>query len=376
MPEHARSAARTRSSTSHGSVPPLVSHRTTTSAPPRAAASQRRERVAGVVARSRRRSARRRRSRAGRARAGRRRCPRSSRRFSSSVVRRTSCDVQRPSVLPKIVHTGVPDVEQRGERWRRPRRRLPARRVEPNAASVACVHVDGRARARSSSTSLGFEPGQPPSMKRDAERVELLRDAQLVVARRARCPRAACRRAAWCRRSRPRSRSGSTASRSCVCLDLGVERQDVAELVEPVEQAAAARTDRSGTTTAVPSGSVDALAARSTVSSSAGRPRARARSRVRPRSSATGRRPFFSAFCLKMSANERAITARKPQSTSAHGACSRDEPQPKLSPARRICAPAASGRSSGKSGVVRQSANRPSPRPALSVTLRKRAGMI
>ena len=33
------------------------------------------------------------------------------------------------------------------------------------------------------------------------------------------------------------------------------------------------------------------------------------------------------------------MTARIPQATRAHGACSRDEPQPKLSPARRICRP-------------------------------------
>ena len=36
------------------------------------------------------------------------------------------------------------------------------------------------------------------------------------------------------------------------------------------------------------------------------------------------------------------ITARKPYCVSAHGACSRELPQPKLSPASRTCAPCAS----------------------------------
>ncbi len=37
-----------------------------------------------------------------------------------------------------------------------------------------------------------------------------------------------------------------------------------------------------------------------------------------------------------MSANEGATMALKPKSSSAHGACSRDEPQPKLRPVTRI----------------------------------------
>ena len=45
----------------------------------------------------------------------------------------------------------------------------------------------------------------------------------------------------------------------------------------------------------------------------------------------------------KMSAKLGAMTARKPWSSSAQGACSRDEPQPKLRPATRIGAPAYSG---------------------------------
>jgi len=50
-----------------------------------------------------------------------------------------------------------------------------------------------------------------------------------------------------------------------------------------------------------------------------------------------------------MSANDGATMARKPKAVSAHGACSRDDPQPKLRPARRICAPSASGWRSAKS---------------------------
>jgi len=64
---------------------------------------------------------------------------------------------------------------------------------------------------------------------------------------------------------------------------------------------------------------------------------------------ATGSTPFFSAFPRKMSAKEGATIARKPHAASAHGACSRDDPQPKLRPARRILAPSASGSSSAKS---------------------------
>jgi hypothetical protein len=51
-----------------------------------------------------------------------------------------------------------------------------------------------------------------------------------------------------------------------------------------------------------------------------------------------GRMPFLKQLLKKMSAKDVAITQRMPKSSSAHGACSRDEPQPKLSPATRICA--------------------------------------
>ena len=51
-----------------------------------------------------------------------------------------------------------------------------------------------------------------------------------------------------------------------------------------------------------------------------------------------------------MSAKLGEITQRMPKSISAQGACSREEPQPKLSPATRIVAPLYSGRFSTKSG--------------------------
>jgi hypothetical protein len=52
----------------------------------------------------------------------------------------------------------------------------------------------------------------------------------------------------------------------------------------------------------------------------------------------TGSNPFFNELLLKISAKPVEMIARKPQPTSAHGACSREEPLPKLLPAIRICA--------------------------------------
>jgi hypothetical protein len=54
--------------------------------------------------------------------------------------------------------------------------------------------------------------------------------------------------------------------------------------------------------------------------------------------STTGRMPFLKQLLKKMSAKEVEITQRMPKSASAQGACSRDDPQPKLSPATRIWA--------------------------------------
>ena len=79
----------------------------------------------------------------------------------------------------------------------------------------------------------------------------------------------------------------------------------------------------------------------------------------------------------KMSAYEVEMIARTPHAVSAHGACSRDDPAPKLSPTSRIWRPAMLGWSRMKGGSLsepsslnRQSRKSASARPALSVTLR------
>src|SRR6056297_3049095 len=54
--------------------------------------------------------------------------------------------------------------------------------------------------------------------------------------------------------------------------------------------------------------------------------------------SAMGRIPFLKQLLKKMSAKDGAITQRMPKSRSAHGACSRLDPQPKFSPETRISA--------------------------------------
>ena len=56
-------------------------------------------------------------------------------------------------------------------------------------------------------------------------------------------------------------------------------------------------------------------------------------------SSTIGRNPFLKLLLKKMSAKDGAMTARKPDCCSAHGACSREEPQPKFLRAMRIEAP-------------------------------------
>ena len=60
-------------------------------------------------------------------------------------------------------------------------------------------------------------------------------------------------------------------------------------------------------------------------------------------STAIGSTPFFSALLRKMSAKPVEMTARMPHAASAHGACSRDEPVPKLAPTRSTLRPAISG---------------------------------
>ncbi|MMZ66711.1 hypothetical protein D1872_292320 [compost metagenome] len=52
-----------------------------------------------------------------------------------------------------------------------------------------------------------------------------------------------------------------------------------------------------------------------------------------------GSKPFLKLLLKKMSAKLGAITLRKPYSSSAQGACSRLEPQPKFSRASSTLAP-------------------------------------
>ena len=60
-------------------------------------------------------------------------------------------------------------------------------------------------------------------------------------------------------------------------------------------------------------------------------------------STITGTSPFLRLLLRKMSAISVETTALMPKSSSAHGACSRDDPQPMLRPATRISQPRAAG---------------------------------
>jgi NAD(P)-dependent dehydrogenase (short-subunit alcohol dehydrogenase family) len=64
------------------------------------------------------------------------------------------------------------------------------------------------------------------------------------------------------------------------------------------------------------------------------------RARTLSTRSSTGSRPIFVQLVRKMSAKLGAMTARKPASSIAHGACSRLDPHPKFSPAISTEAPA------------------------------------
>jgi len=82
------------------------------------------------------------------------------RRFSSSVVRRTSV-TWSVEVFPKMVQTGVP-ASRSARMFASSSGFPPARQTEPNAAIAE--HFQGRSRARrKNSTSFGFDPGHPPS---------------------------------------------------------------------------------------------------------------------------------------------------------------------------------------------------------------------
>src|SRR5271165_4503247 len=70
-----------------------------------------------------------------------------------------------------------------------------------------------------------------------------------------------------------------------------------------------------------------------------------------------GNSEFLSELLLKISANDVLITARKPYCVSAHGACSRELPQPKLSPASSTWRDFDSGLFNTKSGFGLPSAS-------------------
>src|SRR5215216_316835 len=93
-----------------------------------------------------------------------------------------------------------------------------------------------------------------------------------------------------------------------------------------------------------PPGKETVCEARSTVSSARGASSTRSKSILCVSSSTVmGMSPFFNELLRKISAKDVEMTARNPYAVSAQGACSRLEPQPKLSPANRICAPFDSG---------------------------------
>src|SRR5580698_1076916 len=70
-----------------------------------------------------------------------------------------------------------------------------------------------------------------------------------------------------------------------------------------------------------------------------------------------GSSEFFSELPLKMSANDVLITARKPYCVNAQGACSRELPHPKLSPASKTWQAFDSGLFNTKSGLGLPSAS-------------------
>ena len=129
----------------------------------------------------RRRSARRRRRRDVRRSRGRRRSPRSSRRFSSVVVRRTSltCTIE---LLPNSVQTGASDSSRARRLGSSSAARCPRAASTRTPRCAADVHARSRAR-RKNSTSFGFEPGHPPSMNATPSASSCSRDAELVRAR-------------------------------------------------------------------------------------------------------------------------------------------------------------------------------------------------
>src|SRR5699024_709334 len=97
---------------------------------------------------------------------------------------------------------------------------------------------------------------------------------------------------------------------------------------------------------------------------------------ISPCSSSTSSRPFLKELPVKMSPNRGARTTRKPYAWSAQTAHSREDPQPKFSPATRTVAAVKGRRLRTKSGLSRQSANSAASSPVLSTPEQNRTGMI
>src|SRR5699024_3935675 len=93
-------------------------------------------------------------------------------------------------------------------------------------------------------------------------------------------------------------------------------------------------------------------------------------------SSSTSSRPFLKELPVKMSPNRGARTTRKPYAWSAQTAHSREDPQPKFSPATRTVAAVKGRRLRTKSRLSRQSANSAASSPVLSTPEQNRTGMI
>ena len=122
--------------------------------------------------------------------------------------------------------------------------------------------------------------------------------------------------------------------------DRGVLREQEAELIDAVQQAVTRETfERKFHRGAVGQRQRGRLRRRWTPRRPGSPAARRASARRRP----PGSRPFLRQLVRKMSANSVLMTAWKPKSCSAQGACSREEPQPMLRPATRMRAPCGLG---------------------------------
>ena len=99
-------------------------------------------------------------------------------RFSSSVVRSASSTCRSCDFATSV--TTLAPLSRSAATSGSSAAFIPARRVAPNAASFALRRSSSSLARRKNSVSLGFAPGQPPSMYPDAEPVEVPRDRQLV----------------------------------------------------------------------------------------------------------------------------------------------------------------------------------------------------